>query len=378
MNGKWMRDGTLLRLVPTDTGTDRESERIAAFDFDGTLVKTKSGKRFATDENDWQWWHPCVPDTLQRLHSDGTRLVIFTNQGGIAYKGKWDPAKEQAICARIEAACTALGFPIDVFVAVTEDRWRKPSADMWREFMSTCASTIESALFVGDAAGRAAKWAPGKRKDHSCVDRKFAHNAGIAFQTPEEFFLVEPAAPFEWGGIDPQTVLSTNMQPLEPIPDASAAVEMAVLVGAPASGKSTLARERFADYAYVNRDTLKTQARCKKATREALQRGQSVVVDNTSPSVKARAEYVGIAQSCGVPVRCLHVCTPLDLCKHLNAYRERITDGAYRRVPTIAYNIYNKHFEAPTTDEGFESVQTVDFCLRLASEREQRLFAERT
>ena len=34
-------------------------------------------------------------------------------------------------------------------------------------------------MFVGDAAGRAKNWAPGKPKDFSCGDRMFGFNIGI-------------------------------------------------------------------------------------------------------------------------------------------------------------------------------------------------------
>ena len=47
-------------------------------------------------------------------------------------------------------------------------------------------------MFVGDAAGRAKGWAPGKPKDFSCTDRMFAANAGVQFATPE---TVRPFAP---------------------------------------------------------------------------------------------------------------------------------------------------------------------------------------
>lgn len=34
-------------------------------------------------------------------------------------------------------------------------------------------------FYVGDAAGRAKEWSPGKPKDFSCSDRMFAANVGI-------------------------------------------------------------------------------------------------------------------------------------------------------------------------------------------------------
>ena len=44
-------------------------------------------------------------------------------------------------------------------------------------------------------------------------------------------------------------------------------------------------------YVWVNRDTLKTAAKCLKVAREALADGKSVVIDNTNPSGVARQEY---------------------------------------------------------------------------------------
>lgn len=61
---------------------------------------------------------------------------------------------------------------------------------------------LEGSIFVGDAGGRTAQLknaetgAAAVAKDFSCSDRNFAHNVGIAYKTPEEFFLDEPAREF--------------------------------------------------------------------------------------------------------------------------------------------------------------------------------------
>jgi len=34
---------------------------------DSTLVRTKSGARFAKDKNDWVFWHSCVPLKIKKL-----------------------------------------------------------------------------------------------------------------------------------------------------------------------------------------------------------------------------------------------------------------------------------------------------------------------
>lgn len=68
---------------------------------------------------------------------------------------------------------------------------------------------LNASYFVGDAAGRPKDWAPGKPKDFSCSDRKFAANCGIAFFTPEEFFDGEKEAPFEWLSVNPKDTLES-------------------------------------------------------------------------------------------------------------------------------------------------------------------------
>lgn len=47
----------------------------------------------------------------------------------------------------------------------------------------------DESFYCGDAAGRLAKWAPGKKKDHSMADKLLAENLGLKFYTPEQFFL---------------------------------------------------------------------------------------------------------------------------------------------------------------------------------------------
>ena len=128
-------------------------------------------------------------------------------------------------------------------------------------------------------------WKPGAKKDFSCSDRKFAHNIGLPFHTPEEFFLGEPAglspysplclvshcpraALFQWGTIDPKSVMNAPGAPIMVTP--SPTQELVIFVGLPASGKSTFARKHFvpAGYVHVNQDTLKTKEKCFKAATE--------------------------------------------------------------------------------------------------------------
>lgn len=74
---------------------------------------------------------------------------------------------------------------------------------------------MSASFYCGDAAGREAKWAPGKKKDHSSVDRLFALNVGLKFYTPEEYFLGQRPVPYRDPEFNP-SALDTTVPLLEP------------------------------------------------------------------------------------------------------------------------------------------------------------------
>ena len=43
-------------------------EKVAAFDYDHTLVKPKSGVTFSKNVNDWVWLRDNVPNVLKKLY----------------------------------------------------------------------------------------------------------------------------------------------------------------------------------------------------------------------------------------------------------------------------------------------------------------------
>lgn len=83
----------------------KNSNKIASFDFDGTLAKTSL---FKHGPDAWSILYPsCVP-TLTRFHEDGYKLVIFTNQASI---GKAKATKEKVIA---EKKGRLMGFVTEV------------------------------------------------------------------------------------------------------------------------------------------------------------------------------------------------------------------------------------------------------------------------
>ena len=230
------------------------SDKVAGFDMDGTLLRTSSGRKFPQGRSDWLWLLPCITNRLRALHADGWKVVIFTNQNGIATGNQ--PVND--IKNKILDIIKDAGVPMSAFVASADDLFRKPSTDMWTFMQRNCNGGIavnkEVSVYVGDAGGRAAAWdgSSTTKKDFSASDRKFAFNVGLAFHTPEEYFLNKPAAPFSWGGIDPTLLMrpaaaaAASVVPLSIAVTAAAAVSSSSAAAAAAafSAKPGLARGR--------------------------------------------------------------------------------------------------------------------------------------
>ena len=75
--------------------------------------------------------------------------------------------------------------------ALRSDQYRKPAVGGWEyiknQLFSGSKIDMPSSFYCGDAAGRP-KTAT-RHKDFSDTDLKFAHNIGLTFKLPEEFFL---------------------------------------------------------------------------------------------------------------------------------------------------------------------------------------------
>lgn len=153
---------------------------------DWTLIRVKSGATFAKNAYDWSWWNECVPKKLQSLHQEGYRIVVCTNQGGIA-TGK---ARTGDLKIKFKDIAKAAGVPMIFLGATHEDKYRKPSTGMFDFFEQTVNKQKidrSKSFFCGDAAGRPANGII--KKDFSADDLRFAINLDIEFHTPESLFL---------------------------------------------------------------------------------------------------------------------------------------------------------------------------------------------
>lgn len=171
-NGKWHRPFENLFIYVSDN--IKNTRHIAAFDLDNTLTVTKSGNKFAKYRADIMLMEHRLR-ILKSLYKSGYTIIIFTNQ-----KSTTDKRKEFSMDKIINFIRLIKEIPIILLMSTGNDEYRKPSIGMWT-VLNKIISPINSAFYVGDAAGRP--------NDFSDSDKKFAENIKIPFYTPEEFFV---------------------------------------------------------------------------------------------------------------------------------------------------------------------------------------------
>ena len=159
---------------------------MMAFDLDGTLIQTKSGKRFAQNNKDWKFFCPSVPEKLQELAASGKYLAIISNQNGV---GRPNGPSMDDIKEKLDDILSCIDCPIDVFCAFKKDIYRKPRVGSFELLKSQRVQSPELLKFtyVGDAAGRPQSGT--RPKDFAATDLAFALNCNAEVSVYSYFVL---------------------------------------------------------------------------------------------------------------------------------------------------------------------------------------------
>ena len=287
--------------------------KIAAFDYDHTLVCPKDGKTMPSNVEDWQWLYPNIPDELKRYNEEGFSIVVFTNQSK-----PWKVIQIQYVMQTLQ---------IPVFIVVASDKCDyKPNPILYDVLVGSAKIDKEQSFFVGDALGGKGDWADS--------DKVFAQNIGFKCQSPEKMFAVKEIVEI------PVLKLSDSKQ-------------VVIMVGYPGSGKSTIAKNICAktNFVLIQGDVHKTSPKMIKAALPCVKEGKSIVFDATNSSSKKRSEYIEFAKKHNLKVVCVHMSTSLEV-----SYKRNKERDPENQVPKIAYSVYTKHFENPSVEEGFELI----------------------
>lgn len=132
-------------------------------DLDGTVIKTKSGKTFPINIDDWEFVSGVLP-AIKRYTEQGYYVLIVTNQGGIELghiTAEDIDQKLTTISQEIEQYVRAeIGF---LYCAFMEGYDRKPNPGMAYKYAILLNLNLKESVMVGDMP----------------TDEQFAINAGI-------------------------------------------------------------------------------------------------------------------------------------------------------------------------------------------------------
>lgn len=134
-----------------------------------------------------------------------------------------------------------------------------------------------------------------------------------------------------------------------------ARMECVLLIGIPASGKSSFYAQRFAaTHLRLNLDMLRTRHREAELLATCLRLQQPFVVDNTNVAAAERARFLVPARAAGFRTVGFYLASKLDECLPRNAGR---TGSA--RVPDVALRDMARRLELPAIGEGFDALHYV-------------------
>ena len=146
-----------------------------------------------------------------------------------------------------------------------------------------------------------------------------------------------------------------------------------ILIGVPASGKTTWRAQQPAPFVLSSDDIIESMAAARGQTynevftsvigqadkafwiacRQAANKGLNVIIDRTNMSRKARARYFEIFK--GYDFEALVFPTP-----DKDEWKRRLSHRPGKTIPQHVLDNMNNSYEAPTREEGFTTIGYVD------------------
>ena len=144
---------------------------------------------------------------------------------------------------------------------------------------------------------------------------------------------------------------------------------MIILVGSPASGKTTLAQKILDLNSNCKAPrTWNIYSLDKEGSKKKMANKLSIILkDATNGKLEMRNEWIKLAKDINqdIDVVCIHINIEKEITLHLNDLRglkKSINeDYPFKEVPKVAIHTFWKHFVEPTKDENFSLIIKLDF-----------------
>ncbi len=333
-------------------------KNVYLFDLDNTLIKTKSGKVFPTNKDDWLFLNDKITTCINSIFTDKQNIIgIITNQKGLKNKQLIDNW-----ISKIKSIYSEIKFTF-IFASLKDDNFRKPLPSSWdyiksnllQPFNINSIHTKKNIYYIGDAFGR--------KQDHSDTDLKFAINCNFKFKTPEVFFKFNLDNPDNKSGTItyPDIKYYTEIEQKNIFNNIFFTIDkninnkiLIVMVGFPASGKSFLRKNisnKFTNFIYNNNDDINDKINDPKLFKTTeLNKYSFVINDNTNTSLDGRKKIIDLFNDY-IKI-CIWFDYDFDTNKHLN-YMRMFWFGT-KLISPVIYRTLSKKFIKPTLQEGFD------------------------
>jgi bifunctional polynucleotide phosphatase/kinase len=342
--------------------------KILLFDLDNTIIKTKSGKVFPINKNDWLFLEENIPNKLNLLYKNNI-IGIITNQKGLTSKYQIDEWIN-----KIKLIYEKSKFHF-IFASLKDDNYRKPLPSSFDYIKENLLKNINIDLmksknkiyYIGDAFGR--------EKDHSDTDVKYAINCKLKFKTPEMFFKLDEKIDKNGTITYPEInyydkdIQNKIFSSLYKLIEGKQKV-LIMMIGFPASGKSYLRKEiikKFYYFKYFNYDdiynstikdsnTINETVIYDNLVKDNINTYECLIDDNTNMNSKKRLEILdkfSTHYKIGI-----YFDYDIDTCKHLN-YMRMFWFGA-KLVPQVVYRTINKSINNNNIENNFDKFIRID------------------
>lgn len=129
-------------------------------------------------------------------------------------------------------------------------------------------------------------------------------------------------------------------------------MEMILLIGIPASGKTTWCKKALPGHIRISLDEIRGHRREieDQMIESEMQKGNNIVIDDTNLTKEIRQKHIFLAKRHGATVNAVFF--DVDIQK---AHRQNLTRS--KGVPPCVLDKYEKQLEIPVKDEGFDFIQ---------------------